>query len=139
MFCKRETGYTGSDYKKGTGIMRSATVFGVLALTGMSVAGVWAQQTTQQTVLGASSNPDYPLQVEGGDGILYNCKSEIGQTLEGRAARTCIRATEADTIFRSGTGLTQAAPALALIVVGAAFASGSDSTTGSTTTTAVGN
>lgn len=118
---------------------RIATVFGVVALTGLSVGGAWAQDTTQRAVLGQSTNADYPLQVEGGDGVLYNCKSDIGQTADGRAARTCIRADEAGSVFESGTGLTQAAPALALLIVGAAVASGSDSASSSTTTTAIEN
>jgi hypothetical protein len=111
------------------------TALGVAAICGLAAGGAFAQTTTQQSVLGVSGNPDYPVQVFGQNGVAYNCEEEIVQLATGQPARTCIRATDAGgSVFDNATALNSAGPAIGLIVVGAALAGSSDGTTSTTTT-----
>lgn len=105
-------------------------------IVAFSASGALAQ-TTQKAVLGTSSDPVYSVQVEGANGVLYNCKPDLVQDADGRSARECVRASErTGTLFESGTGITNAGPAIALLVVAAAaVGGGGDSTTSSATNT----
>jgi hypothetical protein len=111
-------------------------VLSVIAVSGMSVSGAWAQSvsTTQSSTGGTTGNPDYPLEVTGTDGLIYQCEADIVQLADGNDARTCIRPTDtAGSVFENATPLQQAGAAVGIIVVGAALANSSSSS--STTTT----
>ena len=53
-------------------------------------APVAAQETTQQSVIGASGDPIYSVQIAGANGATYNCRPDI-QTVGGRLVRQCRR------------------------------------------------
>ena len=76
-----------------------ATVAATIALSGAA----FAQTTTQAAVLGASDDSVYSLQVQGANGIIYNCKPNP-VTVDGNTARVCVRADGAG-LFEAGAGL----------------------------------
>ena len=99
------------------------------AALALTAGAAFAETTTQAAVLGESGNAGYPLQVRGGNGVLYNCMSEI-QTVDGVRARQCIRA-DGGGLLDSGAGLGAgvAAGAGALLIVAIASSGGSSTTT----------
>jgi hypothetical protein len=109
----------------------------IIGVVGSVVAGAAVADTTQRAVLGESGNPAYPVQVEGGDNVIYNCRENLIQLADGRSARECVRVREGGgTLFEAGDGIGNAAPAIGIVVVAAAFASGGSDSTATTTTTA---
>ncbi len=90
----------------------------------------FAQTTTQQSVQGSSGNAEFPLEVLGGNGVIYACKNEI-VTVDGVRARQCIRAGAGGGLLGAGTGLaTGAAVGVgALVLVAVAGNSGSSTAT----------
>lgn len=93
-----------------------------------------AQDTTQTGVLGQSGDPVYSLQVQGANGVIYNCIPEV-KVIDGVRARECIPADRAG-LFDAGEGLTDAAaPIAAGVLAIVAIAGGSDGTAATTTTT----
>jgi hypothetical protein len=99
----------------------------------LSAGVATAQETTQTGVLGASGDPVYSLQVQGANGVIYNCMPEV-QVVDGVRARRCVASGEG-TLRDAGQGLTEAGPAIgALLVVLVAIGSGGggSSTTSST-------
>ncbi len=112
-------------------------ILGVAGIIAMTTTAATAQATTEQAVLGASSNAVYSVRVEGQNGVLYNCKPELTTTPDGTPARACIREEDSGgAMFDSGTGIGNAAPAVAGVLVAVAIASGgSGDSTGATTGT----
>ncbi|MDF3383548.1 MULTISPECIES: hypothetical protein [unclassified Sulfitobacter] len=106
-----------------------ATVAATIALSGAA----FAQTTSQAAVLGASDDAVYSLQVQGANGVVYNCKPDP-VTVDGNTARVCVpAAADGAGLFAAGAGLGGgAAAAGAALVLVAVAASGSSS---STTTT----
>ncbi|APE43350.1 hypothetical protein BOO69_07915 [Sulfitobacter alexandrii] len=110
-------------------------IFALTAAVAMSVAaGASAQTTAQASVLGETGNPQYPLRVQGTNGQIYSCASEI-ETVDGVRARRCIQDGDAGPLFASGAGLATggAVAAGALLLVVLAANDGSSSTTTTTT------
>ncbi|UWR34863.1 hypothetical protein K3759_07165 [Sulfitobacter sp. W027] len=105
-----------------------ATVAATIALSGAA----FAQTTTQAGVLGASDDAVYSLQVQGADGVIYNCKPNP-VTVDGNTARVCVRADGAG-LFASGAGLGGGAVAAGAALVLVAIAAGSSSSTTTTST-----
>ena len=106
-----------------------ATVAATIALTGAA----FAQTTTQEAVLGASDDAVYSLQVQGANGVVYNCKPNP-VTVDGNTARVCVRADGAGH-FAAGAGLGGGAAAAGAALVLVAIAAGSSSSSTTTTTT----
>ena len=106
-----------------------ATVAATIALTGAALA----QTTTQEAVLGASDDAVYSLQVQGANGVVYNCKPNP-VTVDGNTARVCVRADGAGH-FAAGAGLGGGAAAAGAALVLVAIAAGSSSSSTTTTTT----
>ena len=67
-----------------------ATVAATIALSGAA----FAQTTSQAAVLGASDDAVYSLQVQGANGVVYNCKPDP-VTVDGNTARVCVPAAAA--------------------------------------------
>ncbi|MEO0400862.1 MAG: hypothetical protein AAF214_00645 [Pseudomonadota bacterium] len=103
----------------------------VCAVTGLPVA---AQDTTQQSVVGASGNPIYSVQVVGQNGVTYNCLPDL-QRIESQLVRRCQRLNAAGGTSNGllggslSTGLAAGAVAFVLVAV----AAGSDGSTATTT------
>ncbi len=110
-------------------------ILGVAGITAMTTTAATAQVTTQQAVLGESSNATYSVRVEGQNGITYNCKPELTTTADGKPARVCIREKSDDGVmFGSGTGIGNAAPAAAAVLVAVAIIAGGDNDSAGATT-----
>lgn len=107
-------------------------LFATVTAAAMALSGAaFAQTTTQAAVLGASDDPVYSLQVQGANGIIYNCKPQP-VTVDGNVARVCVRADGAG-LFEAGSGLGAGAAAAGAAIVLIAIASGSSSSTTTTT------
>lgn len=103
--------------------------------TTMPVTGASAQEATQRAVLGNSGNPNFPVEVEGTNGVIYSCRSELTQTANGQSARSCIRAgSSGGGVFDSATGLTVAGAAGGFLILVAAIGGDGDDATATTTT-----
>ncbi|MFG6560944.1 MULTISPECIES: hypothetical protein [unclassified Sulfitobacter] len=103
-----------------------ATVAATIALSGAA----FAQTTSQAAVLGASDDPVYSLQVQGANGVIYNCKPNPVM-VDGNTARVCKPAAAGAGLFAAGAGLGggAAAAGAALVLVAVAAAGSSSSTT----------
>lgn len=119
-------------------ILAIMSIAGVAAL---STTAATAQVTKQQAVLGASSDPVYSVRVEGANGVIYKCKPELTTTADGTPARVCVREKgDGGTVFDSGTGIGNAAPAAAAVLVAVAIiASDDDNDDASGTANGTGN
>lgn len=101
--------------------------------TAIALSGAaFAQTTTQAGVLGASDDAVYALQVQGANGVVYNCKPDP-VTVDGNVARVCVRADGAG-LFEAGAGLGAGAAAAGAAIVLIAIAAGSSSSSTTTTT-----
>ncbi|WP_299141038.1 hypothetical protein [uncultured Tateyamaria sp.] len=100
------------------------------AVAVMSVIGapLAAQETTQQTVVGASGDPVYSVQVTGVNGETYNCRPDI-QTVNGQLVRRCQRLNVVNGQLLGGSLATTGAIAAAAIVLVALASDGGSSTT----------
>ena len=79
-------------------------MFATVTAATIALAGAsFAQTTTQAGALGASGDPVYELQVQGANGIIYNCKPEP-VVVDGNTARVCVRADDAN-LFAVGSGI----------------------------------
>lgn len=106
-------------------------MFATVTAAAIALAGAsFAQTTTQKQVLGATTDPVYSLQVQGANGVIYNCKPQP-VVVDGNTARVCIRADDAG-LFAEGAGINEGAAIAGGMLVLLALASGSSS---STTTT----
>ena len=102
----------------------------VTAATIALAGAAFAQTTTQVAVLGASDDAVYSLQIQGANGVTYNCKPELVQVDE-NIGRFCVNANGGG-LFEAGAGLGAWAAAGAALVL-LAVASGSSSSTTTTT------
>ena len=101
----------------------------IAAALAMTATAGFAQTTTQAGVLGQSDNPAYPLQVQGANGVVYNCEETI-VSVDGVNARRCIRTGAPVGLFAAGTGLaTGGAIAAGALLIIAVASDGSTSTT----------
>tara|TARA_R100000935_G_C2758070_1_gene132469 strand:+ start:351 stop:692 length:342 start_codon:yes stop_codon:yes gene_type:complete len=107
-----------------------AATVAIIAFSG--AASAQTATTTQASVLGASSDAVYSLQVQGANGVVYNCKPDP-VSVDGDAARACVRADSAG-LFDAGAGIGNAGAAAGAALVLIAIASGSSSSTTTTTT-----
>lgn len=107
--------------------MFAAVTAATVALTGAA----FAQTTTQAGVLGASDDAVYSLQVQGANGVIYNCKPDP-VTVDGQVARVCVQAGGAGVLDQGLAG--NAAAGLGAVALIALAAGGSSSTTTTTTT-----
>ncbi len=103
------------------------------AAVAFTAATVSVQAATQTGVLGTSDDATYSVQVQGSDGVVYNCRSEI-ENIDGVQARRCVLATGAGGLALAGAGITGGAAAGAIALVLVAIAAGSDGSSGTTTT-----
>ncbi|WP_299369881.1 hypothetical protein [uncultured Tateyamaria sp.] len=87
-----------------------------------------AQETTQQTVLGASGDSVYSVRVVGANGESYNCRPNI-ETVGGQLVRRCQRLNVVNGQLLGGSLTTGAAVAGAAIVLLALAADNSTTTT----------
>lgn len=107
-------------------------LFATVTAATIALAGAaFAQTTTQAGVLGASGDAVYSLQVQGANGVIYNCKPNP-VVVDGQTARVCVRA-DGGGLFEAGSGLGAGAAAAGAAVVLIAIAAGGSSS--STTTT----
>ncbi|MAM00292.1 MAG: hypothetical protein CL583_17775 [Alteromonadaceae bacterium] len=103
----------------------------VTAATVVLTGAAFAQTTTQTAVLGASDDAVYSLQIQGANGVIYNCKPDP-VTVDGQIARECVRAGGSGVLDQ---GLAaNAAAGLGAVALVALAAGGSSSTTTTTTT-----
>lgn len=114
------------------------TTFALASTLMIGFGGAAFAQTTQTSVVGASGDPSYPLQVTGSNGVQYKCENET-ENRNGVTVRSCVRDTsDGAGVFGSGTTEVGtgaiAAGAVGLIVIAASL-DGSDS---ATTTTGTG-
>lgn len=98
------------------------------ALCAIVPAIAQAQETQQARILGPSGNAQYPLLVEGANGVTYICRDTTREA-NGRIERVCRRGTaggnvEAGTGF--GLGGNAALPLALLAIIGVAAASDSN-------------
>ncbi len=64
-------------------------ILAISAVAALTATSAMAQTaTTQASVIGDSGNPNYPLMVQGADGIQYMCKAET-QVRGGVTVRPC--------------------------------------------------
>ncbi|MFD2739290.1 hypothetical protein ACFSUD_06915 [Sulfitobacter aestuarii] len=106
-----------------------------IAAVALSAGVASAQTTTQEAVLGTSDDPVYSVQVQGANGVIYNCKPEI-VVVDGVRARPCLAAGGNAGLFAAGAGVTGAGAAAAagvLALVALAASDDDDSTSTSTT------
>lgn len=109
-------------------------MFATVTAAAIALAGAsFAQTTTQAAVLGASGDAEYELQVQGANGVIYNCKPQP-VTVDGETARVCVRADGAG-LFAAGAGIGNGAAAAGALVVLVALAANSSSSTTTTSTT----
>lgn len=109
-------------------------MFATVTAATIALAGAsFAQTTTQAGALGASGDPVYELQVQGANGIIYNCKPEP-VVVDGNTARVCVRADDAN-LFAVGSGIGSGAAAAGAVLVLIGLASGGSSSSTTTTTT----
>jgi hypothetical protein len=106
-------------------------IIAITAALTLSAGAAFAQTTTQQAVLGQSENAAYPVQVQGTNGVIYNCSAQI-VSIDGVRARRCIQAGSGG-LFDAGTGLATGAAVGAGALVLLALANDDDNN--STTTT----
>ena len=92
----------------------------------------FAQTTTQAGVLGASDDAVYSLQVQGANGVIYNCKPNP-VVVDGNTARVCVQANGGG-LFEAGAGMGGAGAAAGAAVVLIAIAAGGSSSSTTTTT-----
>ncbi len=103
-------------------------IYAALAAATIALSGAaFAQTTSQAAVLGASDDAVYSLQVQGANGVIYNCKPSL-VTVDGNTARVCLRADGAG-LFEAGAGIGGAAAAGAVLVLLVVAAGSSSSTT----------
>tara|TARA_R100001230_G_C5686714_1_gene196462 strand:- start:789 stop:1130 length:342 start_codon:yes stop_codon:yes gene_type:complete len=107
-----------------------AATVAIIAFSG--AASAQTATTTQANVLGASSDAVYSLQVQGANGVVYNCKPDP-VTVDGNTARVCVRAENAG-LFDAGSGIGSAGGIAGAALVLVAIAAGSSSSTTTTTT-----
>ena len=111
-------------------LIRLTIVSLVIILSG---GGVFAA-ATQGAVLGPSQNPDFPVLVQGSDGVVYECRDAVEVRLDGVPIRRCLAQGQAGlpvgTGIAGGSGIVAGVVALAVVSVAA---SGDDA--GVTTTT----
>lgn len=106
--------------------------FAAVTASAIALAGAaFAQTTTQEAVLGASDDAVYSLQVQGANGVIYNCKPDPVM-VDGQAARACIQAGGAGVLDQGLAG--NAAAGIGALALVALAAGGSSSTTTTTTT-----
>lgn len=108
---------------------RFLTLTAAMALAGTTA---FAQTTTQTADLGASGNPAYPDQIQGADGIVYNCLPGTMQ-LEGETVRQCQRADGVELGGLNNGAAVGAAAAGAILI--AVIADDDDDDSSATTTT----
>ena len=96
---------------------RFLTLLGVVGVG--SLSGMAAGAATQQTVLGASSDPVFSVRVQGSDNVIYKCRPDIIDRADGTRIRECIPEDDdvAATVFDSGMGIAGAGPAAAGVLV----------------------
>ena len=105
-----------------------------IAAASLFAGAAMAQTTMQEGVIGESGNPDYPVQVQGANDVIYNCEAAIIE-VNGLPARRCIPAGGAG-LANAGAGVNGAAAGgVALVLLGIAAASGGGGGTSTTTTT----
>ncbi len=74
-----------------------------------------AQSTTQQSVLGQSGQDIYTLEIQGTNGVVFNCKPEI-ISANGVPSRECVR--PSGSILGNGSVAAGAAAAgIALVII----------------------
>jgi hypothetical protein len=104
----------------------------ITAAIALAATAAAAQDTTQASVLGESGDPTYSLQVQGANGVIYNCSPDI-ETIDGISARRCVTSGGSG-LAGAGAGLA-GGPAIGVGVLALlAIAAGSDGSTSTTTT-----
>lgn len=88
-------------------------------------------QTTQTSVVGASGDPSYPVQVTASNGIVYKCERDV-ENRNGVPVRVCVRdeLADADQFLRDNSALKNgliAAGVVALVLLLASSIDGDDS------------
>ena len=111
--------------------MKIFTAFAAAIVLSAGMASAQSAATTATSVGGETGSTDYPVRVEGANGITYACKAGA----PGATALACRRAGADSGIFNSGAGLggTGAAVGLGALVLVAVIA-GSDGSSSATTT-----
>ena len=99
----------------------------------MTTGAAFAQTTSQAAVLGASGNAEYPLQVQGANGVIYSCMNEV-EAVNGVQARRCLAPASAG-LFGAGDGLSAGVVAAAGAVALVALIANDDDDDNNTTTT----
>ena len=106
-------------------------ILSIAAAVALTATSSFAQVTSQENVLGASGNPAYPLEVQGANGVIYNCENEIVM-IDGVNARRCVREGQGG-LFANGSGMAAGGAAAAGILLLAVLLDDDDNN--STTTT----
>lgn len=104
----------------------------ITAAVALAATAAIAQDTTQASVLGESGDPTYSLQVQGANGVIYNCVPDI-ETIDGVRARRCVT-TGGSGLAGAGTGLA-GGPAIGVGVLALVAIAGASGGSSSTTTT----
>lgn len=110
--------------------MFAAVTAATIALTGAAFAQ--EPTTTLAADLGQSDEPGYPNQVQGANGVIYNCKPGLVTIDGGLPALRCVQAGGAGVLDQGLAG--GAAAGLGALALVALAAGGSSSTTTTTTT-----
>ena len=79
-------------------------LFALSAVIAMSVSSGAIAATTQTAILGDSGNAQYPLRVQGADGMVYICKADTFVDTDGVTKRAC-RGDDTNPLFAAGAGL----------------------------------
>lgn len=108
------------------------TILAITAVVAVTATAAAAQDTTQAGVLGESGDATYTLEVQGANGVMYNCLPSI-ETIDGVSARRCV--TQGSGLANAGNGLTSVPAVAAGLAAVVAIALVSDSSTSTTTTT----
>ncbi|WP_417770666.1 hypothetical protein [Stappia sp.] len=92
--------------------------FAKIFALGSMIAGsaLHAQTTTQETVIGASGDPVYSVQIVGANGVVYNCLPDL-VVKDGLTVRQCRRVGSGGSVTLDGTGPAAIAAGLVLVAV----------------------
>ncbi len=103
-------------------------ILSITAALALTAGAAFAQTTSQHSVIGQSGDADFPLQVQGRNGVTYNCRNEV-VVVEGVRARQCIRA-DGSGLLGAGVGMSAGtAFGIGALVLVAAAGNGNSSTT----------
>lgn len=101
------------------------------AALAISFAATASHAAVEGKVIGASGDANYPVQVQGSDGAIYNCRKELFQA-NGTRVRRCVSNSSGSAMEAGGLGAGGAVGLAVILLAVAGAASGGSSSSTST-------